>query len=449
MVKVRFGVLIFLGEIMIPIDVIKILDTFKSNGFEAFIVGGAVRDYCLKRVINDWDITTNAEPDVIESLFEKTYSVGRSFGTIVVVLNDIQYEITTYRTESAYSDGRRPDNVVYTSDLKEDLARRDFTMNSMVMDRDENITDVYNGKKSIDNCEIETVGQARLRFTEDYLRVYRYVRFTSQLNFDRNKKLDFIIKNMPINKTISFERIQVELNKILLSKEPSRGIQHLKDIGLLSYIFPGIEKTYNFDQHSKYHHLNIFDHLLCTLDYSKTTLINRLSALLHDIGKPNTFELIDGEGHFYKHHKASRDIAETILVRLKYSNHQIDVILNLIHYHMTVLDLDNVKSVKKFINKIGSEQLENFLDLRESDIKSCKTNDDLKSINEMRITFTNIIEQKHPMTVNDLDLSGYDLMALGYKGKNIGLKKEELLEHVLQFPEDNTKDKLLRLIRPI
>jgi len=434
---------------MIPIDVINILDTLESNGFEAYIVGGAVRDYCLKRVINDWDITTNAEPETIESLFDKTYSVGRAFGTIIVVLNDVQYEVTTYRTESSYSDGRRPDSVVYTKDLKEDLSRRDFTMNSMVMDKNGHITDIYNGKKSFDNHMIETVGEAELRFREDYLRVYRYVRFTSQLNFKRNIELDTVIKNMSINKTISFERIQVELNKILLSEEPSKGINHLKEIGLLSHVIPGIEKTYDFDQHSKYHNLNIFDHLLSALDYSKPTVINRLSALLHDIGKPDTFEIIDGEGHFYKHHKASRDIAERVLVRLKYSNHEIDTILNLIHYHMTILDLENKKSVKKFMNKIGSEQLEDFLNLRESDIKSSKTNDDLKSINEMRITFTEIIEQKQPMTVNDLDLSGYDLMAFGFKGKDIGLKKEELLDHVLQFPEDNTKEILLRLIRQI
>ena len=447
MVEVRVCVLIFLGEIMIPNDVKYIISTLEKHGYEAFVVGGAVRDYYLNKDVNDWDITTDAEPCIVEDLFEKTYAIGRSFGTVVVILNGSPYEVTTYRTESHYTDGRRPDKVLYSKNLKEDLSRRDFTMNAMVMTKSGDFIDLYDGISSLDSRMIQCVGDPVKRFQEDYLRVYRYVRFNTQLGFQRNDYLDDVIMGIPHNLNISFERIQFELDKILLSDKPSDGIRHLKSLGLLSHILPGIEKTYDFDQHCKFHNLNVFDHLMVVLDSSERNIINRLAALLHDIGKPDTYELSDGEGHFYKHHHRSHEMAEIILRRLKYSNNVVHTVLKLIHYHMTLVDTDNKKSVKKFINKMGVEHLEDFIDLRRSDILGSKTNDDLSSIDKMRQAFIEVLNENHPMTIHDLDINGHDIMLLGFSGPEIGRIKHELLDHVLQHHDDNNKETLIELVK--
>lgn len=434
---------------MIPENVMFIMNTIQSHGFEAYIVGGAVRDYHLNRPINDWDITTNALPDVIESMFDQTIAVGKSFGTIIVVMDSKHYEVTTYRTETSYTDGRRPDSVSYSMSLLDDLSRRDFTMNAMVMDSSGQISDYYDGLKDLSRKTLETVGNPKKRFTEDYLRVYRYVRFSCQLEFNSNEKIDSVIKKIPVNTAISFERIQVEFNKILLSKKPSVGINHLKELNLLEYILPGIKETYNFDQHSQYHHLDVYNHLISALDFSSPNIVNRLAALLHDIGKPETFEMIEGQGHFYKHHRTSSTRAEYILKRLKYPKHIIESVCTLIHQHMRLLDLSNDKSTKKFMNKVGYKLLDGYLDLRQADIKSSKTNDDLSTIKDMKETFERIINEKHPMTVNDLDISGFDLIELGYEGRKIGDIKLKLLEHVLEFPKDNVRKILIELISKI
>lgn len=432
---------------MIPESVKYILEKLETHGYEAYVVGGAVRDYYLNKEVNDWDITTDAEPCIIEEFFEKTYSIGRAFGTVVVILDSIPYEITTYRTESHYSDGRRPDRIAYSKDLAEDLSRRDFTMNAMVMTKEGDFIDLFEGKKSLDNKIIYCVGKPELRFKEDYLRVYRYVRFNTQLDFNRNKDIDNVILNMPMNRNISFERIQLELNKILLSKTPSKGIRHLKSLGLLSHILPGIEKSYDFEQHCKFHHLNVFDHSMVVLDSSSNNIINRLAGLLHDIGKPDSFELVDGEGQFHKHHHRSHEMAEYILRRLKYSNHVVNTVLKLIHYHMTLIDVNNKKSVKKFMNKIGSAHLDDFLDLRKADIQGSKTNDDFESIDEMRDAFYEVLNENHPMTIHDLDINGHDLMELGYIGPEISRVKHLLLDHVLLHHDDNNKDRLIELLK--
>lgn len=430
---------------MIPNEVMYIMKELEQNGFDAYIVGGAVRNHIMGYPINDWDITTNARPNQIENIFEDTYAVGKAFGTIVVKLSS-NYEITTYRRESNY-DGRKPGYVAFSSDIREDLERRDFTMNAMIMDKDGNIYDYYNGQDDIISNMIQTVGNAVDRFTEDYLRVYRYIRFTTQYNFNRNSNIDNIIRNLPINSHISAERIREEFNKILLSDLPSNGIKHLYDVGLLEYIFPEIIPSVNFDQHSKFHHLTVFEHLLKVLDQVPPNLPLRLAALCHDIGKPQTYQLIDGEGRFYGHDKESSKLSLYFLKRLKYDNDTVNVVESLVSNHMRLLDLDNKKSVKKFITKIGVNLLDSFLDLRKADILSSTTNDTLESVESMRIKFNDILQEKEPMTVNDLAVNGYDLMSIGLSGKEIGVTKNYLLEIVLDNPKLNTKERLLQCVK--
>ncbi len=430
---------------MIPNEVIYIMNKLEQNGHEAYIVGGAVRNHIMGYPINDWDITTNATPDQIESIFDNTYAVGRAFGTIVVKLTS-SYEITTYRSESNY-DGRKPGLVAFSSSIRKDLERRDFTMNAMIMDKDGNISDYYNGQDAIAANMIQTVGNPLDRFKEDYLRVYRYIRFTTQYNFTRNDIIDDIICDLPINSNISAERIREEFNKIILSEFPSKGIRHLYDVGLLDYIFPEIIPSVNFDQHSKFHHLNVFDHLLNALDKVPPNLPIRLAALCHDIGKPQTYQLIEGEGRFYGHDKESSKLALSFLKRLKYDNVTMDAVETLISNHMRLLDLENKKSVKKFMTKIGFNLLDSFLDLRKADILSSTTNDTLESIDSMRNKFAEILHEKEPMTVNDLAVNGYDLISIGLVGKEIGKTKDYLLEIVLDDPKMNTKEQLLQCVK--
>lgn len=429
---------------MIPNDVKYIIKTLQSNNFEAYIVGGAVRNHYMKKPVNDWDITTNATPDIIENLFEHTYAVGKAFGTIVVKLTE-NYEVTTYREETGY-DGRKPQHVQYADTIKKDLERRDFTMNAMYMDLEENIYDLHSGIEAINNKIIETVGNPVDRFIEDYLRVYRYVRFTAQYAFNRNLELDEKILEIPINKHISAERIREEFNKMLLSEKPSDAIIHLNHLNLLEYVFPEIVPCIGFEQHSKFHHLTVFEHLMMAVDHTPRDLIVRLAALCHDIGKPSTFELIDGEGHFYGHDKVSAELTERFLKRLKYDSATIQSVLTLINNHMRLLDTSNKKSVKKFMKKIGLDHLNQFLELRKADILSSKTNDDISSVADMRETFNKIIHEKEPLSVNDLAVNGHDIMSFDIHGKDIGILQKKLLEHVLDHPKENNKKDLINII---
>ena len=430
----------------IPLEILIILKKINDNGYKSYIVGGASRNLYLNLPVVDWDITTNALPSVIESLFNKTIPIGRLYGTITVVINNINIEVTTYRKDIGYSDNRKPDKVVFTNNINEDILRRDFTMNTMLIDSKGNLKDLLNGKISIEKKIIETVGDPILRFKEDYLRIYRYIRFTTTLCFFNNMKLDELIKNLNIPNTISVERIRSEFNKILLSKKPSKGIKHLKKLNLIKNIIPELEKTYDFLQYSKFHHLDVFEHTMEVLDNTDPIIELRLAALLHDIGKPETFELINGEGHFYGHDKKSVSISEEFLKRLKYPNALINKVITLVKYHMRLLDTENKKSIKKFIKKIGEENLENFLKLRKADILGSKTNDNIESINILKTTFKKILYSKEAISVRDLNINGYDLIKLGYKGSEIGLALKELLELILEYPEKNSKLELLKIL---
>jgi UDP-N-acetylglucosamine pyrophosphorylase/tRNA nucleotidyltransferase/poly(A) polymerase len=428
---------------MIPVEIKEILEKIESHGYEAYIVGGAVRDLYMNRPVSDWDIASNARPETVKSIFDKTLDTGIDFGTVKIKHKNSWVEMTTYRKDSLKSDGRRPDYVTYSNDLIEDLKRRDFTMNAMVMTKEGQIIDHFNGKKAINKKIIETVGDAKSRFNEDYLRVYRYVRFTSQLNFSPNPKLDQVILDSDLNKNISFERIQVEFNKILMSDHPSLGLKHLKDLGLLSYILPGMEKTYDFNQHSPYHHLDVFNHSIRAVDCTPKNLDLRLATLLHDIGKPETFILEEGSGHFYGHASESSKTAEIILKRLKYSNKQIKKVVLLIHHHMRLIDLNNEKSIRKFIRKLGTENIYPWLQLRRADMLSCKTQETMEDFNILADKIDAILNEAPPFTVNDLDIDGYDLMALGLKGPEIKTMKAFLLEYVDDHPGHNKKSELI------
>jgi len=436
----------------LPDEVEFILNKLNKNNFKGYVVGGCVRDVLLGKSPKDWDITTNAKPEEIKSLFEKTIDTGLKHGTVTVVLNNNNYEITTFRIDGKYLDNRKPDKITFTSSLKEDLSRRDFTINSIVYNPKEGLIDYYGGINDLSNNLIRTVGNPDLRFNEDALRMMRAVRFASQLNFfiDKDTILS-IVNNRYLINNISTERIRDELCKILTSDKPSFGINLLWATGLLNIILPEIVKMIGFNQRNPAHHKDVYEHTLLVLDNTSNDLILRLSALLHDIGKPETFSIDEnGIGHFYKHHMKSMDIAKDILQRLKFDNKTIEIVCIIVKNHMSRYDFLRDSSIKKFINRVGVENLDRLFQLQIADIKGCRSPHDFSQVLKFQSKVNKILNEKQPLTVKDLAINGYDLMAIGIEpGVRIGKILNELLEIVLKNPELNTKEKLLQFIKTL
>lgn len=426
-----------------------ILKNINNHGYEAYVVGGAVRNYLLGKDIADFDVTTNALPDYIEKLFEKTIPTGKKFGTITVLHDNNSYEITTFRSDGVYSDGRRPDSVSFSNELKEDLKRRDFTINAMCMDYDENIIDYFGGKEDLKNNIIKCIGNPDERFNEDALRMIRAVRFMTQLRFtiDEETRLS-IIKNSHFIKAISIERIHDELNKILLSEKPSRGIRMLVNTGLIDYIIPEYLSSVGFNQHNPYHDKNVFEHVMEVLDNIEPKLNLRLAAFFHDISKPECFTQDEnGRGHFYGHHIKSATVTKEIMKRLKYSNDLIEDVSILIRYHyLKEIDMKD-KGVKRFINNVGIDRLDDMFALNIADIKGKSSTANFDKVEALRKKCNEIINNKEPLNRKDLDIDGNDLENLGIKkGKLYGELLDKALELVLEFPEKNNKEELTEYI---
>ncbi len=426
-----------------------ILKNINNHGYEAYVVGGAVRNYLLDKDIADFDVTTNALPDNIEELFEKTIPTGKKFGTITVIHDNNSYEITTFRSDGVYSDGRRPDSVSFSKELKEDLKRRDFTINAMCMDYDENIIDYFGGKEDLKNNIIKCIGNPDERFNEDALRMIRAVRFMTQLRFtiDEETRLS-IIKNSHFIKAISIERIHDELNKILLSEKPSRGIRMLVNTGLIDYIIPEYLSSVGFNQHNPYHDKNVFEHVMEVLDNIEPKLNLRLAAFFHDISKPECFTQDEnGRGHFYGHHIKSATVTKKIMRRLKYSNDLIEDVSILIRYHyLKEIDMKD-KGVKRFINNVGIDRLDDMFALNIADIKGKSSTANFDKVEALRKKCNEILNNKDPLNRKDLDIDGNDLENLGIKkGKLYGELLDKALELVLEFPEKNNKEELTEYI---
>ncbi len=426
-----------------------ILKNINNHGYEAYVVGGAVRNYLLGKDIADFDVTTNALPDYIEKLFEKTIPTGKKFGTITVLHDNNSYEITTFRSDGVYSDGRRPDSVSFSKELKEDLKRRDFTINAMCMDYDENIIDYFGGKEDLKNGIIKCIGNPDERFNEDALRMIRAVRFMTQLRFtiDEETRLS-IIKNSHFIKAISIERIHDELNKILLSEKPSRGIRMLVNTGLMDYIIPEYLSTVGFNQHNPYHDKDVFEHVMEVLDNIKPKLNLRLAAFFHDISKPECFTQDEnGRGHFYGHHIKSATVTKEIMRRLKYSYDLIEDVSILIRYHyLKEIDVKD-KGVKRFINNVGIDRLDDMFALNIADIKGKSSTANFDKVEALRKKCNEILNNKEPLNRKDLDIDGNDLENLGIKkGKLYGELLDKALELVLEFPEKNDKEELTEYI---
>ncbi|HCL4455178.1 TPA: CCA tRNA nucleotidyltransferase [Clostridium botulinum] len=443
-------------RIQMPKGVKYIIDTLEEFNYEAYIVGGCVRDGLLKNIPNDWDITTNAKPqDVIEifkSLGYKIIPTGLKHGTVTVVINNENYEITTYRIDGEYDDNRHPKKVEFTLSLKEDLSRRDFTINAMAYNNRVGLVDYFGGLRDLEYKELNCVGNAEERFKEDKLRILRAIRFASVYDLEIHRSIIYAIEEDNDLSKLSKERIRSEFNKIMLSEKPSVWLNLMLRLGLLEQIVPEIIKCCNFDQLNPHHNRNVFDHILKVVDNTESILELRLSALFHDIGKPKCFSLDEnGIGHFYSHQKESAKICENRMRELKYSNKEIENVRELVYWHMNICDNTSLKSIKKFIKNITVDRLEYLFKLKVADISdSVYSYEDYADVFKIKYECERVLNEKQPLIIKDLDINGYDLIKLGVKqGKEIGIILNQLLDKVLENPNLNNKEDLIRIVESI
>ncbi|MBN2286991.1 MAG: CCA tRNA nucleotidyltransferase [Tissierellales bacterium] len=433
-------------------DIYHILDTLNQKGFEAYLVGGAVRNYLLGLKVNDYDITTNALPSDMISLFDKTILTGVDYGTVTVIINHQMYEVTTYRMDQEYLDNRRPSYVKFSKELEEDLIRRDFTINAICMDKNGAIVDPINGLEDIVKRIIRAIGNPETRFREDALRMIRAIRFMADLDFSIEKHtLDSIKANSEKIKYISTERIRIELNKILLSKVPSKGMFQLAQSGLLQYIIPELIPCIGFEQKSSYHDMDVFSHLMKVMDNTYPKVELRLAALFHDITKPACLSVDEkGEGHFYGHHITSADMSSEILRRLKYSNDVIQKVWRLIRYHPLKEMNIGEKGVKRFIENVGRENLNDIFNLNYADIIGKSHKEGIGRLRNMEQKTMEIVNRKDPLNLREMEIDGKALKRLGIKeGPIIGELLDRLLAIVLEYPSENTEEKLIAHARNI
>ncbi|MCR1952943.1 MULTISPECIES: CCA tRNA nucleotidyltransferase [unclassified Clostridium] len=439
-------------NIYIPNEVKFIIDTFYKNNFEAFMVGGCVRDSILNNSPKDYDITTSAKPEDTLYLFEKTIPTGIKHGTVTVLINNNPYEVTTYRTEGKYIDNRHPSSVNFVTDIREDLSRRDFTINALAYNKSAGLIDYFNGLSDIESKIIRCVGEADKRFKEDALRMLRAIRFSCQLGFDiEEETYNAILNNHELISNISFERIRDELCKILISENASKGLRLLKDTGLLEIILPEIYKLNNFTPKCTNHNNNIFQHTLNVIDNTYDNLILRLSALFHDVGKLNTLTRNENGFYYFPNHNIESSVmTKKILSKLRFDNSTINIVCKLIEHHL-VLNVNYLPSkpeVKKLLNIIGNENIALLFDLQRADINSLDNPKIfLAKVDYIANLVSEIIDNNEPLKIKDLNISGEILIkSFNLKpGKLIGDTLNFLLNKVLENPDLNTKESLLKL----
>nr|WP_330370188.1 CCA tRNA nucleotidyltransferase [Butyrivibrio sp. MC2021] len=430
-----------------PKNAKMILDTIHKAGFEAYIVGGCVRDALLGREPGDWDITTNALPQDIKKLFRRTIDTGIQHGTVTVMVDKEGYEVTTYRIDGKYEDSRHPSEVTFTKNLTEDMKRRDFTINAMAYNEEEGLIDRFGGIEDLENRVIRCVGDPRERFSEDALRIMRAVRFSAQLDYSIEEKTREAIKELaPTLEKISAERIQVELVKLLTSPHPDR-IRDAYEMGVTAVILPELDRCMETEQNNPHHMYSVGEHIIQSLMYVPDDKVLRLTMLFHDLGKP-LVETIDEDGisHFYRHAIKGADMARDIFRRLKFDRDTMDLVCKLVLHHDDRFPAEE-KYVRRAMNKVGTRELELLLQVRYADTMAQSDYaraDNLELIEKTREVYRAVLEKNQCVNIKSLAVNGGDLIALGITpGKKLGSILELMLEDVLENPEHNTKEYLL------
>lgn len=439
-------------NIILPSKVKFIIDTIHQAGYEAYAVGGCVRDSILGRVPDDWDITTSATPMQIKELFRRTIDTGIMHGTVTVMLEKEGFEVTTYRIDGEYEDSRHPREVIFTPSLSEDLKRRDFTINAMAYNEEDGLIDLFGGMEDINNKRICCVGNAMERFLEDALRIMRAVRFSAQLGYDIEEKTAAAIKELAHTLTnISAERIQAELVKLLSSPNPDF-IRIAYEQGVTAVIMPEFDRIMQTGQNNPHHCYNVGEHTLHAMKAADPDKVLRLSLLFHDFGKAETATVDEnGISHFHGHPKRSEEIARKILRRLRFDNDTIHKVSKLVLYHdygNSVVPTDRI--VRRFVNEIGDELFLLFLKVRQADLDAqsdYKREEKQNNLNLWKQKYEEIVSRADCVSLKTLAVTGSDLIQAGMKpGKELGGTLNKMLEIVLDDPTMNTKEKLLGLL---
>ena len=435
-------------KIQMPEDVKYILEKLNNAGYEAYAVGGCVRDSILGRIPDDWDITTSAKPEETKALFPRTIDTGIQHGTVTVMCNHVGYEVTTYRIDGEYEDSRHPKEVIFTSDLLEDLKRRDFTINAMAYNHlNGGLVDAFGGIEDIQNKTIRCVGNPIHRFEEDALRMMRAVRFSAQLGYEIENETKEAIKILAGNLTnISAERIQVELVKLLVSNHPDY-LRTAYETGMTKLFFPEFDKAMETKQNNPHHIYTVGEHMLQSLNHVKNDKVLRLAMILHDIAKPETLQTgEDRINHFYGHPDKSEEMAKKILKRLRFDNDTLGKVCKLVKFHDRKLSLKPEK-LRKAIVEIGPELFPLLLEVKEADMmaqSSYKREEKKKELEDIRKVYKQILDDKDCLSLKDLAVTGRDLIDAGMKpGKELGAVLQKIFEYVLDNPEKNTKEDLL------
>ncbi|MDB7829171.1 CCA tRNA nucleotidyltransferase [Intestinimonas butyriciproducens] len=433
-----------MDKIMIPHGAQEILETLQFNGYEAYVVGGCVRDSLLGVEPKDWDICTSAIPSRILYSFrdKRVIETGLKHGTVTVVMDDGQYEVTTFRVDGDYSDHRHPDSVNFTESLREDLARRDFTINAMAYSEKTGLVDPFGGAQDLKRKVISCVGNPNDRFSEDALRILRALRFASTYQFDIDNRTSKAIhsKADTLNE-IAAERIRVELCKLLSGKGVLCVLMDYSDV--IATIIPELRPCIGFEQNNRYHQYTVYNHIAHAVEnYKGNDDVVNVALLLHDIGKPLCYTEDERGGHFHGHGVVSHDIAEVVLDRLRFDNKSKADILELVLYHDSVIE-PAPRVVKRWLNKIGEVQFLRLMDIRIADILAHAVDTQQSRIERHHALVQiekNVIEEEQCFKLKDMNINGKDLIEIGVpEGKRVGMILDALLESVISgyIPNDH------------
>lgn len=437
-------------KIALPEKVSFIINTLMRAGYEAYAVGGCVRDVMLNRTPMDWDITTSAKPHEVKQLFGHTIDTGILHGTVTVMLEQEGFEVTTYRIDGEYEDARHPKEVSFTSDLLEDLKRRDFTINAMAYNDTQGLVDAFDGVGDLKRGIIRCVGRATERFSEDALRMLRAVRFSAQLGFVLEEETrTAIVELAPNIAKVSAERIQMELVKLLTSNHPEE-IRTAYETGLTAVFLPEFDRMMETAQNNPHHCYTVGEHTLMALQGVEADKVLRFTMLLHDVAKPvcrTTDE--NGTDHFYGHPQKGSEMARMILRRLKFDNDTTDRVSALVRWHDDNPEL-SPRSVRRAISRIGLERYPALFAVKRADTLAqsmYRREEKLKYLHNYEMLYQEVMEKQQCLTIKQLAVTGSDLIEAGMQpGKEIGSVLKKLLELVLEDPELNTKEKLLKQV---
>lgn len=439
--------------INIPQKAEQILHILNEAGYEAYVVGGCVRDSILDRVPGDWDITTSALPEQVKELFHRTVDTGIQHGTVTVMMGKEGFEVTTYRVDGEYHDGRHPDAVTFTRSLEEDLKRRDFTINAMAYHPEHGLVDLFGGMEDINGKIIRCVGDPVERFTEDALRMLRAVRFSAQLGFTVEENTKAALARMSGNlEHVSAERIQTELVKLLVSDHPEK-IRDAYELGITKVILPEFDAMMETTQETLHHCYNVGEHTIHALMNIPADKVLRLTMLFHDTGKPARKTVDpDGTAHFKGHAYVSEELTKSIMHRLKFDNDTLRKVSKLVLYHDDRMPA-TMKHVRRAMNRISAELFPYYMKVRmadtlaQSDYQRDKKLENLAGIEKC---YQEILEKKQCVSLKELKVNGQDLIAAGIeKGPKIGQTLQTLLQEVIEEPEKNTREYLLARIKEL